>query len=188
MQIDTQVFLDMAEDTSKIAFVDIESTGLRGDYNSVLVVSIKPYRKQAIVFTCSEPGDDKGLLLCVGDELLNYECIVTYYGKGFDIPMLNTRLLSWGESPLPTKHHIDMYYTLKSKLLTARRSQGHLLSWLDTPEKKMSVGASEWNRVLDTKTRQKAMETMVDRCISDTKGLEHLYRKTRHLIGDIRKG
>ena len=188
MQIDPQVFLDMAEKTHKLAFLDIESTGLKGDYNSVLVVSIKPYGKTAEVFTCKEPGDDRDLLDEVWMALTNYECIVTYYGKGFDIPMLNTRRLSWGFEPLLPIHHIDMYYTLKSKLITGRRSQGHLLEWLNTPEKKMSVSASDWNKVLDAKTREQAMETMVKRCVSDTKGLEHLYRRTRHLIGDIKKG
>ena len=137
MNVETQDYLDMVEATHKLAFLDLESTGLKGDYNSVLVVSIKPYGKKPVEFVCKEPGDDRGLLEDVELALRDYLCIVTYYGKGFDIPMLNTRRLSWALDPLPPKHHIDMYFTLRSKLLTGRRSQGHLLEWLDTPEKKL---------------------------------------------------
>ena len=188
MQLDTQSFLRLAEQTGQLAFVDIESTGLKGDYNSVLVVSIKPFGKKPYAFVCDEPGDDKELLDNVGIAMSDYLCWVTYYGKGFDIPMLNTRRLNYDMEPLPARHHIDMYFTLRSKLLTGRRSQGHLLEWLDTPEKKMSVGANEWNKVLNSKTRPEAMQRMVKRCNSDTAGLECLYRRTSHLISDVRKG
>ncbi len=78
-----------------------------------------------------------------------------------------------------------MYYTLKANTLTARRSQGHLLSWLETPEEKMTVSAEEWNRILyDT---ERSMKTMLKRCESDVTGLEALYRKARHLIRDIKR-
>ena len=43
LQLAAQSFLDLAERASALAFVDIEATGLRGDYNSVLVVSVKPW-------------------------------------------------------------------------------------------------------------------------------------------------
>lgn len=188
MQIEAQDFLRLVEKTHTLAFVDLESTGLKGDYNSVLVVSFKPYGRAPYALVCEEPGNDKELLYCVHEEMARYQCIVTYYGKGFDIPMLNTRMLGWGIEPLEPMHHIDMYFTLKSKLLTGRRSQGHLLEWLDTPEKKMSVGAGEWNKVLNSATRKEAMAKMVKRCNSDTTGLCDLYKRTSHLITDIRRG
>src|SRR3990167_9675822 len=179
MQIDPQMFLDLAEECHQLAFVDIESTGLKGDYNAILVVSIKPYGKKPIPFVCKEPGNDQDLVNQVYWAIQGYSCIVTYYGKGFDIPMINTRLLTWEEDPLEPIHHIDMYYTLKSKILTGRRSQGHLLQWLELPELKMGVSASEWNRVQRADTRDEAMKVMVKRCNSDVTGLEGLYKRTR---------
>lgn len=185
MQIDAQQFLGYVEATKKIAFYDIEATGLRGDYNSVLCVSIKPYDEPPVTFTIKQPGNDKKLVREAKDYLDQFDCWVGYYSKGFDKPMLNTRLLKWGMTPLPSKHHIDVYYQLKYNLLTARRSQGHLLSWLGTPEQKMSVGADVWNDIL-YKTEE-TMKQMVDRCESDVAGLEGLYKRTRHLYKDIKR-
>lgn len=185
MQIDPQVFLDMAEASHKLAFVDIEVTGLRGDYNSVLVVSVKPYGGKPVSYVVARQGQDRKVVSDAAAALEEYTCWVTYFGKGFDIPMLNTRLLRHGLSPIDKRLHIDMYYVLKYNLLTARRSQSHLLSWLNTPQQKMSVGAETWNEVVAGDPV--ALATMVRRCESDTRGLEALYKKTRHLIADIKR-
>lgn len=184
MRIDTQTYLDLVEFSNSLAFVDIEATGVKGDYNSILVVSVKPYSCDPVSFSVKQPGNDQKVVREAKEFLEQFNCWVTYYGKGFDIPMLNTRLLKWKQLPIDPRHHIDMYYTLKSHILTGRRSQAHLLEWLETPQQKMTVSAEVWNRILhDT---QKEMKTMIARCESDTEGLENLYRETRHLIRDIK--
>lgn len=185
MQIDTQTFLRLAETAKTIAFLDIEATGLRGDYNSVLVVSIKPFGKKPFSFKVDRPGDDYKVVLEAKEALEEYDAWVTYYGKGFDIKMLNTRLLRWEVDPLELTPHVDLYFCLKEKLLTARRSQGHLLSWLETPQQKMGVSAEVWNKILADP--QAEIDLMVKRCESDVRGLEALYNKTKHLIRDIKR-
>lgn len=185
MQIDPQHYLDLAEKAHDIAFVDIEATGLRGDYNSVLCVSIKPYGKAPYSFTVVRPGNDQKVVREAKEALQKYGSWVTYYGKGFDIPMLNTRLLRWGQGPIEKRFHIDLYYSLKSNLLMARRSQGHHLSWLGTPQQKMGVSAERWNEILSDVDVH--MPEMRSRCESDVKGLEALYKRTRHLIRDIKR-
>lgn len=187
MQIDVQRFLRLTEAAQTLVFLDIEATGLRGDYNSVLVVSIKPFGAEPTSFIVERPGKDRAVVKAAQEALAEADAWVTYYGKGFDIKMLNTRLLRWGIDPIEKRPHIDMYYTLKSNLLTARRSQGHLLSWLKTPENKMTVSAEAWNEALSgaDEDGRKALKTMVERCESDVAGLEALYKRTSHLIRDI---
>jgi len=75
-----------------------------------------------------------------------------------------------------------MYYMLRSRLLTARRSQGHLLDWLGCDTRKMSVGAETWNEVL---WDPKALDILKKRCESDCRGLEDLYQRTKHLVRQI---
>lgn len=184
MQVNAQDYLNLVEDANKLAFFDIEASGLKGDYNSVICVSIKPFKEAPYTFSIKQLGNDQRVVRDAKEALSQYHCLVSYYGKGFDWPMLNTRLLKWGQDPLHKRHHIDMYYTLKSHLVTARRSQGHLLSWLGTPEQKMSVGADSWSEMgfkLD-----EHLPIMIDRCESDVAGLQALYEKTKHLIGDIK--
>lgn len=184
MQLDAQKFLRLAEKANTLAFVDIEATGLRGDYNSVLVVSVKPFAGKPYSFAVTQPGNDKRVVREAKEALEGYDAWVTYYGKGFDIPMLNTRLLKWGIAPIEKRHHIDMYFTLKHKLLTARKSQGHLLNWLGTPDQKMSVSADVWNDIVVNPAKH--MPTMIKRCESDASGLQGLYERTKHLIADVK--
>ena len=185
IQLDAQTFLRLAEKAGELGFLDIEATGLRGDYNSVLVVSVKRWGKRPVTYAVDRPGDDTSVVLAAKADLDSLACWVTYYGKGYDVPMLNTRLLAAGSPPLAQRHHVDMYYVLKFNLLTARRSQGHLLLWAGTPEQKMGVSAEVWNKVLaDPKAW---MPTMIRRCNSDTAGLQGLYTKTKHLIREIQR-
>lgn len=185
MKIETQEFLDIVEEANRLCFFDLEATGLRGDYNSVLVGSIKPFKGDPVTFRVKQPGNDQKVVRDVKAELEKYTVICGYYSKGFDLPMLNTRLLKWKQPPVKKLLHIDMYYSLKYNLLTARRSQGHLLSWLETPEEKMTVGADMWNSILGD-PQGEPMKVMVARCESDVRGLQALYERTRHLIKEIK--
>ena len=186
MQLDAQKFLSLVEETNQIAFVDLEMTGTRGDYNSILVASILPYKaKKPVTFATDRPGIDRKVALATKNELEKYLCWVTYYGKGFDIPFLNTRLLRWKSLPVESRYHVDMYYVLKYNLLTARRSQGHLLAWMKAPNQKMTVSAESWNEVIACEPGK--MDEMIKRCESDTQGLRNLYTETRHVIKDCKK-
>lgn len=185
MQIDAQTFLKLTEKAKTLCCWDTESTGLKGDYNSILCLSVKPYAGKPTTFSIEQPGNDRKVVREAKEFLESFDVWVTYYGKGFDVKMLDTRLLKWGLEPVNKRPHIDMYFQLKSHLLTGRRSQAHLLEWLETPQKKMSVGADMWNDVLRNPT--KAIGTMRERCESDCAGLENLYDRCKHLIVDIRR-
>lgn len=186
MQIEAAQFLRLTENAHTLAFFDIEASGLRGDYNSVLCVSVKPFDEKPYTFAVKQVGNDQRVVRESIAALEKYDVICGYYSKGFDAPMLQTRALKWGQPAPQWPHHIDMYYSLKAKTLTARRSQGHLLSWLETPESKMTVSADVWNQIGTDVARY--MPTMIERCESDVVGLEALYRRTRHLIKEIKKG
>ena len=185
MQLDAQDFLRLVESNKSLGFVDIESTGFRGDYNSVLVVSVLPFHGLPESFAVKQPGNDEKVVKDAKRAMEKLDAWVTYYGKGFDIPMLNTRLLKWGLTPINPRPHIDMYYSLKYALLTSRHSQSHLLSWLQTPEQKMGVSADVWASI--SRNPKKYMPEMIERCESDCKGLQDLYDKTKHLIKDIKR-
>ena len=185
MQLEPEEFLSLAEQARTLVCFDIEATGLRGDYNSVLVVSVKKFGRKPTTLQVLQPGNDQRVVREAKDLLEAANCWVGYYSKGFDIPMLNTRLLKWGYEPIEKRPHVDLYYTLKYNLLTSRKSQAHLLEWLETPEHKMTVTAELWNKVLYD--FDIAMTTLVKRCESDTAGLEALYKKTKHLIADIKR-
>ena len=183
MQIDTQRFLTLIERDHSLVFLDIEANGLRGDYNSMLCASIKAYDMPPVTYAVKKVGEDRAALIETKTALERAECWVTYYGKGFDIKMINTRLLRHGLMPVAKRPHIDLYYQLKSKTIMSRRSQGHYLSWLKLEQQKMTVSADDWSRAAIDWKRIKP--TMIERCESDVAGLECLYDRVGHLISDI---
>jgi uncharacterized protein YprB with RNaseH-like and TPR domain len=184
VNIDAQDYLDLCEATASMVFVDIEALGLKADYGSSVCVSLKRYGKKPYTLVVKQPGNDQKLVREAKEELEKYRLWVTYYGKGFDIPFLNTRLLRWGAEPIEKRPHVDLFFTLKANVLTARKSQAHLLGWLGTKEQKMSISASDW---ADLPFNPRLLETMVKRCESDVTGLEALYRRCRHVINDIKR-
>lgn len=184
MKVEAQDYLRLVEYADTLVFFDLESTGFRGDYNSILVGSIKPYNSKPTTFKVGQAGNDKAVVREIKEQLEAADVWCTYYGKGFDIPMLNTRLLKWGYKPVEKRPHLDLYFTLKSHLNTSRKSQSHLLSWLGTPEQKMSVGADIWASIVDDPKGDK-MKILIERCESDVIGLQDLYDRTKHVIAEI---
>lgn len=185
------MFLDLVEKTGEIAAWDSESSGRQGDYDRLYVISVKPFGKPPVTFKIGSNLQDKGLVKEARDYLNSFKAWITFYGRGFDTLLLNTRLLRWGYPPLEKIPHVDMYFQLKYKLLTGRKSQAHLLEFLEdtmtlmgiTPEKKISVSPNVWS---DLPTHyKKNIAILVERCESDTCGLEALYRTTRQMIREI---
>ena len=184
MKIEAQDFLRLCENNHSLAFLDIEATNLKADYGSALVVSIKPYNQTAITFSVLQPGNDQKIVRQASELLAEYDCWVTYYGKGFDVPFLNTRLLKWGYKPIPKRPHLDLYFSIQPKLLMSRKSQAQLLGFLQTYEQKMGLSPNVWTDVLHD---PKAMKIMIARCESDVKGLQAGYDKVKHLVAEIKR-
>ena len=181
-QLEVQLFLDLAEKAEKLACWDLETSGLGADYQSIIIASIKPFNKPAVTFCADRYNKDKRLVRQVKAELEKYVILVAHFGKGFDIPFLNTRLLYWGLPSLEKRHHIDTFFQLKYRLKTSSASQAALLSFLELPEQKMSLPPGTWQSIF---TNKDAKEKLIARCESDCKGLEALYKKTRHLFRDV---
>lgn len=191
-QIDAQRYLDFAEILRTLYIFDTESQGMEGDYGRLYAVSIKPFNEEPITLSIGKNACDKGLVIEAKRILEEADIWCSFYGRMHDIPLLNTRLLRWGQLPITPKPHIDMYFQLKYKLKTGRKSQAHLLEFLqDTmislgipPEKKMSVSPNVWSDLWSD--YKKNIKILIDRCASDTVGLEALYKVCRHLIRDIK--
>lgn len=182
MQIEAQTFLPIAEKAGALAFVDIEASNLKADFGTVVVVSIKPYGLKPKTFW-AKPGRDKALMKEVAAELKKYPVWITFYGKMFDVPFMNSRLLVNGLAPLPKHHHVDMYWVIKLQTALSRRNQAHLLEWLEAPSKKMSVSPNVWATM--AANPGESLKTLRERCESDVEGLEAMYEKTKHLIREI---
>lgn len=185
MQIDAQEFLKLAEKAHGIATFDIESTGLNCDYNSIIVISIKPFMESPKSFVVNQPGNDKGVVASARDMLHEYPVWVSYYGRRFDYRMIQGRLLKHHLAPLQRHHHIDLYQVLKSGVNTSRRSMAHYSHWLETDEQKLTLSPDVWAKVIANP--EVWLPKLKNRCEADVKETEGLYRRSRQLIREVIK-
>jgi uncharacterized protein YprB with RNaseH-like and TPR domain len=186
MNVDAQDYLRLVEKAGTLATWDIEATALIADLGSTLCASVKPYGKKPYTFKVKAVGNDVKVVRDLKDALEEYDCWLTYFGKGFDLPFINTRLLKWGYPPIESRHHIDLFFTLKHNTKMSSKGLGRFASLLGTDDQKMGVSQNVWSE-MGFKIHEH-MPTMVRRCESDTSVLEALYDKTKHIIKEVKRG
>jgi uncharacterized protein YprB with RNaseH-like and TPR domain len=186
-----KLFLDPAQ--TRVAVLDIESTGLFGDFDLPLCVVIKTYGKNerhvlSIDMNRRSLLDaEKKLLKEVQEVLDGYEGLITYYGTGFDVPFLRTRMLANGMEPLKKMMHLDGYYTVRGKLRLSRNRLQAVIELLrfvdkDIPEKGR-VDPEYWVRAAFGRDEM-ALGYIIDHCIEDVDCLEAVVNKLRDYFPD----
>jgi len=98
-------------------YFDLETTGLRPEFGSIICCAVLTYPsgewKVFSILDHETEGmyDDGQLAEDIRDHLEKHHILVTWNGKGFDVPFLNTRLAYHGRRKLRTHLHLDcMYY------------------------------------------------------------------------------
>lgn len=179
MRIEPEDYLRLVEQAETLCFFDIETTGLQADYGKTLVFSWAMGPKRAPQSYLLNTKDDKILVQQARDILNVADCWVSYNGKMFDKPYLNSRLLEHNLALIDQKPHVDMYFVLKHKIRTGSKALGNVARWLQLKEDKMSLPPKSW--------RDQDMPLLKRRCESDVKLLQQLYLRTKHLIRDINR-
>jgi uncharacterized protein YprB with RNaseH-like and TPR domain len=158
----------------RIAYFDIETTGFKPELQRIVCAVILSYPSMEYnVFRLDEIKDkvdftdDRELCLRVRDCLEQHHLIVTWYGKGFDVPFLNTRLVQNGERKLRNHLHLDPYYYHKGwhGVKPRRASLEAVGEFYGLDERKMQVDTTIWAKVVIGD--KEAMDTIVERCKSD---------------------
>lgn len=101
----------------KFLFVDTETTGLAGGSGTVAFLVGLGYidADKFIVhqYFITQLNHEEGMLELLKDVVSRFDCLVSFNGRTFDIPLLTTRfLMNRIEPPFESRHHIDLlYYT-----------------------------------------------------------------------------
>lgn len=166
----------------KTGYIDIESTGFKGDFNFMLSWSIYDPKNNHTYYDYITQKDlltgtfDKRILKSLLNKLSEYDCIVTYYGTKFDVKMIRTRAFSNGlQFPnFGQIKHIDLYYTVKSKLLLSRNSLDSACRLFGI-EGKNHLNLNIWIRA--SIGHKKSIDYVVDHNKRDVKILYELHEK-----------
>jgi hypothetical protein len=99
-------------DPRELVFLDTETTGLAGGTGThVFLVGVGRFSQGVFVvrqFFMRHPGDERALLSAVARELREVETLVTYNGRAFDMPLLETRFRMHGRALEPPAAHRDL--------------------------------------------------------------------------------
>jgi uncharacterized protein YprB with RNaseH-like and TPR domain len=106
-------------DPSRWAFLDTETTGLAGGTGTcaflIGVGTIEPDGFRVRLFFMRDYDEEAPMLRALADFLADYEVLVTYNGKSYDAPLLDTRfLLRRQRNPIHRMHHLDLLHGSRS--------------------------------------------------------------------------
>lgn len=100
---------------NSFAFIDTETSGLAGGTGTyAFLIGVGRFTNQCFElsqFFMRDPYEEPAQLAAVQSALEGCEVLVTYNGKSFDVPLLNTRYVVNGEPPpLNSFTHIDLLH------------------------------------------------------------------------------
>jgi uncharacterized protein len=140
-----------AVDLERIAFVDTETTGLAGGTGTyAFLVGVGAFRDGVFVlhqFFMRDYGEEPAQLQALGELLDGMEAVVSFNGKSFDLPLLETRFIMSRQQPrlvgvphldlLPAARRLWKYRlascalsSLENEVLAVRRAQADVPGWL----------------------------------------------------------
>lgn len=164
---------------------DIEATDLDGEFGRIITSAVKPYGDEPEciinknVFNRrtekSKRDNDHQFVVRVREQLEQFDIIVTWYGGSFhyDLPMLNTRLMAYGEERLAPRFHLDLWnYSKRSMKLKSHRLDR--VAGFFGVSSKTYLDPQVWVNAAMQGDKE-AQEYIVEHNIEDVITLEHVY-------------
>jgi uncharacterized protein YprB with RNaseH-like and TPR domain len=96
----------------QIVYLDIESTGLRPEQPLFLIGLLMFNKGQPLLkqFLARTPAEEKALLAAVQEAVAGFKVVVTYNGKKFDIPYIESRMRQHAIGFCFKQFHIDLLW------------------------------------------------------------------------------
>ncbi len=138
-------------DLKRILFLDTETSGLAGGTGTfAFMVGLGYFDTSGFTLKqlfLNSPGEENAFLAALEEIASPFDTVVTYNGKSFDIPLLNTRYtLNANPSPFRSFNHIDLLSlsrriwrnrlndrslgNIEQEILQVQRSQEEIPGWM----------------------------------------------------------
>ena len=121
-------------DINKTVFLDTETTGLAGGAGTyVFLVGVGYFEGDQFCvrqYFMRDYNEERALLSALNDLLANFKAVVTYNGKTFDLPLMESRYIMSGmKMSLKNPYHFDLLYP--ARRLWKRRLENCSLSTVE---------------------------------------------------------
>jgi hypothetical protein len=104
-------------DPGTVTYLDIETLGLAGE--PLFLVGLMRYRGETLrvdQFLARDYSEERALLGAFWEALAGTQCLVTFNGKTFDVPVIQSRSWVWGLfSPPPLPVHVDLLHEARRR-------------------------------------------------------------------------
>ena len=180
----------------KIVAFDIESSSLDADWGRVLCASFCPIKEEGKTeqpytlvrpVRTKDPLDDSALIRSIRDELLKYNLIVTWYGKIFDVPFINARLLKHSLGDYVPQMHLDAcWYAAGTGMKLGSKRLDNVAKYFKTEHQKVDVEPEDWQRARYGDAE--ALQRVVEHCEADVQILSEVYWRLLPRVRNIHRG
>jgi uncharacterized protein YprB with RNaseH-like and TPR domain len=175
--------------TFEPAYFDLETTNLKANFGRILCASVadmfgnvRTFRIDEAPYARTKRRDDIALAVGLRDYLEQFDVIMGWYSKMFDIPFLNTRLLIGNERPLRADiMHVDAIWKAKKGSMALHSARLDALAKtfrLDT--QKTVLDPDIWQDASDGD--KVAMDYVVEHCEADVLVLRKVFYVLKPLI------
>lgn len=172
----------------KIVVYDCEASGLNSDNSTLLCGVVRELGGKEKVFVNKKLGkdgiNDKEIVKAIRDELNTADLVITFYGLGYDMRLLNTKLLGYGEKMADKKLHIDLYRVAKGVFNTSRRNLDTIARFLKVPSEKTKISWDVW-REAAINGDKKALAEIVHHCRMDVRVTEQVFIRLKGLLKSV---
>jgi DNA polymerase elongation subunit (family B) len=172
----------------RILTLDLETVGqMDSSYGEVITYGAKWLGEPTVIIKDlrdfklykKEPWNSAALLSDLADLIDSADMIVTFFGTGFDLPMIKAMMTKIDRYLKPVQH-VDLYYVNKYHHKLGRGSLDAALTFFEMNEQKLHLAPLVWLKAMHGNAE--AMDLIKTRCESDVKATEELYLKLRPLI------
>ena len=177
----------MASSDPRVLIWDIESTNLKATFGIILCIGWKWLGEQKVNMLGERAknglvGDEK---TTTGFAKVFDRCDyhVTWYGKRFDLPMVQSKLIKYGQKPLPKKPHVDLYDTAKHQFKLHSNRLQVWQEYLKVSNEKTPIDFEAWLQA--AAGWGPALKKVYHHCKKDVLVLEDVFLKMRPWIANI---
>jgi len=130
--------------------------------------------------------DDRALVNEYARALEEYDILVSWNGKLFDVPVIGGRLAYHGDPQLMPQMHIDlMYYATGQFARIGRKSLQSVSEYFEVANKKTPLRVRQWDAAMAGKPE--AYASIVEHCDADVLVLRDVFPKVKRFIRTIHR-
>jgi uncharacterized protein YprB with RNaseH-like and TPR domain len=169
----------------RIVILDIETSSLEADAGIVVGAGLSLETGKSEYFEVKRTNQEKSLLVKLLKRLEVCDVIVTWSGRGFDIPFLTTRLLKHGLNPLPllAKTHLDLNDVVRSRLRLTFTYLDHVSDFFGIERDKGPMGLEVPQLFVKAlEGDETALKSIKDHCLDDLRVTREVFLKLKPLV------